>query len=96
MAETNEIIHDLRDKLQNIISLYEASREHARVLENENDNLKGMLVNKDDLLNELETKNKSINLSGALLASSEDASDAKLKVNKIVREIDKCIALLNR
>jgi len=31
-----------------------------------------------------------------LAGNSEDSHQAKLKINRIVREIDKCIALLNR
>jgi hypothetical protein len=30
------------------------------------------------------------------MADSEDANEARIRINRIVREIDKCIALLNR
>ena len=43
----------------------------------------------------LETWNK-LKLAKTMVASSHDVHDAKLKVNRMVREIDKCIALLNR
>ncbi len=96
MAETDEIIDSIKGKLQTIISLYETSKEGNQTLKNENQLLKGMLVTKDEMLNELETKNRSLNLSKAFVASSEDSIEAKMKVTKIVREIDKCIALLNK
>ena len=52
------------------------------------------------LENKLEELNKKYeNLKIAKVLSSvpgEDVHETKLQVNKIVREIDKCIALLNR
>ena len=50
----------------------------------------------DNRLNDLEEKYNKLKISKALIVSSNDVHDAKLKVNRMVREIDKCIALLNR
>ena len=86
----------LREKCNSIISLYEKTKENNRVLEAENVKLKERIEKEGGLVVDLENKNKALSLSQAFLASSEDAQDAKMKVNKIVREIDKCIALLNR
>ena len=47
-------------------------------------------------MKELEKKYERIKLSGALLGEGENASEAKRKINELVREIDKCIALLDR
>jgi hypothetical protein len=44
----------------------------------------------------LEIKYERIKLSGALLGEGESASEAKKKINELVREIDRCVALLNR
>ena len=35
-------------------------------------------------------------MAKTIAASSEDAHDAKIKINRLVREIDKCISLLDR
>ena len=47
-------------------------------------------------LKEIEEKYNKLKISKALITSSEDVHDAKLRVNRMVREIDKCIALLNK
>ena len=47
-------------------------------------------------LNELETKYERLKLTGALLGEGENATEAKRKINELVREIDRCVALLNR
>jgi len=55
-----------------------------------------LLKEKEQLLGEIEGKYNQQQLAKAVLASSGDNHDAKIKVNRIVREIDQCIALLNR
>ena len=41
-------------------------------------------------------RNINTTIAKALIGSEEDSHEAKQKINRIVREIDKCIALLNR
>jgi hypothetical protein len=48
------------------------------------------------MIEELEEKNQQLTLAKSLLADGESAQDARIKINRIVREIDKCIALLNK
>jgi hypothetical protein len=43
-----------------------------------------------------EIKYERIKLSGALLGEGENALEAKKKITELVREIDRCVALLNR
>jgi hypothetical protein len=44
----------------------------------------------------IENKYESLKLAKIIATSSTDAHDAKIKLNRIVREIDKCISLLNK
>jgi hypothetical protein len=41
-------------------------------------------------------KYENLKLAKMLVASEEENKDAKSRIQKIVREIDKCIALLNK
>ena len=43
----------------------------------------------------LEEANKTIKIAKSL-TGAEESTEAKLKINALVREIDKCIALLNK
>lgn len=46
---------------------------------------------------DLNKKVESVQIANALVANeSEGKRDAKLKINELVREIDRCIALLNK
>jgi len=65
-------------------------------LKSGNEVLKGMLQDREDKMKELEIKYERIKLSGALLGEGENAAEAKKKITELVREIDRCVALLNR
>lgn len=44
----------------------------------------------------LEQKYENLKLAKMLIASDDENKDAKNRIQKLVREIDKCIALLNK
>ena len=46
--------------------------------------------------NEISRKNEQLRLATHLLSGVDENREAKQKINKLVREIDKCIALLNK
>ena len=58
--------------------------------------LKTMLQEREERIKELEIKYERVKLSGALLGEGENAMEAKKKITELVREIDRCVALLNR
>lgn len=96
MSESKEIISDLRNKFKAIISMNEGYREKNQILQEEIEKLSSKIAGQELKIDELNGKYESIGLAEAFSASGEDSHEAKLKVNKIVREIDKCIALLNK
>jgi hypothetical protein len=49
----------------------------------------------DYILKKLEEKNEVLKFS-KVLEKGKDITDTKLKINELVREIDKCLALLNK
>jgi hypothetical protein len=73
-------------KLKDIISHLETELEETRK----------ELLEKTEEAKELKTKYERARFSGAILGNPEDAEMAKRRVNELVREIDKCIALLDR
>jgi predicted nucleic acid-binding Zn-ribbon protein len=86
----------LNRKLDELLDRYNSLRNEVKDLKNGNDVLKGMLQDRDEKLKELEIKYERIKLSGALLGEGENAFEAKKKITELVREIDRCVALLNR
>jgi len=92
----NDSIVLLKDKVRRIIDLYEKEKEKNSKLLSENRMLDGQVKNIEQKLNDLKAQYDKLKIAKTIMASSEDAHEAKLKVNRMVREIDRCIALLNR
>jgi len=94
--EANEIVQSLKDRISELISLYEKTRDEKEALIHE----KMELMEKFETLTrekeDLDHRYNTLKLAKSLTGDGKDSQDAKLKINRIVREIDKCIALLNR
>ncbi len=86
----------LNRKLDELLTRYSNLKTEAEELRKGNEALGRMLQERDEKIRELETKYERIKLTGALLGEGENASEAKKKITELVREIDKCVALLNR
>ncbi len=86
----------LNRKLDELLNRYSSLKTEISDLKNGNEVLKAMLHERDEKIKELEIKYERVKLSGALLGDGGNAPEAKKKITELVREIDKCVALLNR
>ena len=86
----------LNRKIDELLKRYSNLRMENRDLRSENETIKLKLQASNDKIKELEIKYERIKLSGALLGGGENAFEAKKKITELVREIDRCVALLNR
>jgi uncharacterized phage infection (PIP) family protein YhgE len=91
-----DTFEQLQLRIRQVVELYQKERIENGQLKKKSIELEDKLKLDDNRLNDLEDKYNKLKISKALIASSNDVHDAKLKVNRMVREIDKCIALLNR
>lgn len=89
------MLTELNDKINRLKLLYEtADSEKQRVIE-EKVELATIIANKDEKINELEKKIETLQLAKAFEVLNADKQTAKQKIGRIVREIEKCIAMLN-
>ena len=95
-VEQVEILEGIKDKIQTVKDRMQEHLDENSRLKQQNNNLHQMVQKKQSLIDELEQKNQQLTLVKSIMADSEDAHDARIRINRIVREIDKCIALLNR
>jgi predicted nucleic acid-binding Zn-ribbon protein len=86
----------LNKKLEELFERYNDLRTKNRELKNENDTLKRYIEEGEIKIRDLEKRNERIKISGALMGEGEGGAEAKKKINELVREIDRCVALLNR
>ena len=94
-ANHEELLKELRVNLKKLYSLYERTKSEKQELLQRNSDLEELILERDNTIKELEEQNNTIKIAKALV-TGEDTHDAKIKINRIVREIDKCIALLNK
>jgi chromosome segregation ATPase len=86
----------LRRSVESLVSEYERMVELTATLKNELSAVRQQLAEKNEEVKELQTRYERAKFSGAILGSGEDALTARRRVSELVREIDKCIALLDR
>ena len=86
----------LRRAVEALLSEHEKLVGLAAGLKNELSEARRQLSEKNEEVKELQARYERAKFSGAILGSGEDAATARRRVSELVREIDKCIALLDR
>ena len=70
-------------------------QEHQQLLK-EQDQYKIKIKEQQLLIAELEEKNRITRLGQMVSGSDQNTREIKLKINEYIREIDRCLALINR
>ena len=90
------LLSDLKGKVQRLFDLYENLEREKEKLESVNQSLREEIdklnFEKEKLRKEFENRK----LSEIIASAYGDKQEAKKKINNLLREIDRCIALLNR
>lgn len=86
----------LNKKLDELLNRHENLKTELLDLKIAKEELKIVLQEREERIRELEIKYERIKLAGALLGEGRNAGEAKRKITELVREIDRCVALLNR
>ncbi|WP_299680440.1 hypothetical protein [uncultured Tenacibaculum sp.] len=95
MNNTLEAIHLLEVKLKDLFVRYEFLIEENEVLLQQNGELQILLSKKQEQLEEQKKQFDLLKVAKTMEGSNEDSRNTKLKINALIREIDKCILLLN-
>ncbi|MCK9625352.1 MAG: hypothetical protein M0R23_02670 [Bacteroidales bacterium] len=91
----DNFIKGFKSKIEQIIAMYESEKLLNAQLSEELSKNKKQLVNSNNRITELEKQIDNLQLTEAFKNSSKDEKEAKQKVAKLIKEIDKCIGLLN-
>ena len=92
-----EIVVNIERKVNKIISLYHSLKKEKEEILEENTNLKSEIMNKEKNIKSLEEKIKLLRITRSVGAHDlEKNKESRQKINEYVREIDRCIALLNK
>ncbi|MDV7140721.1 hypothetical protein R3X28_17645 [Maribacter sp. TH_r10] len=94
MSELVKIVDSLENKISKLL-------HQLQMLQHTNDKLKEELVSTRNQMHltektvfEWEQKYNSLKLANSMLGSNTNKTEAKLKINTLIRELDHCIAQL--
>ena len=88
------MIERLRQRIQQLISAYETERQERKRLEIELE--KSLTQNKacKEQITELERTIDNLKLADAFKSGNTDNTEARKKIDRLIKEIDKCITLM--
>ena len=88
------MIEKLRQKIQELISAYETEKQERRRLESELE--KATTQNKayKEQIIELERTIDNLKLADAFKSGNANNTEARKKIDRLIKEIDKCITLM--
>lgn len=95
MSELSELIYNIEFKSVQLI-------KNVRQLNNENKELKEKINQLENIIdqykNQIKNKEEQNKVTQIIntLGNTENRNKAKLKINELLREVDRCIALLNK
>ncbi|MFT4831721.1 MAG: hypothetical protein ACI815_001371 [Psychroserpens sp.] len=94
MSELVEIVDSLENKISKLLHKLELLDQANLKLEEELNTIKkGHELTRNSVL-EWEEKYNSLKLASSMLGSNTNKTEAKLKINTLIRELDHCIAQL--
>ena len=92
-----KVVESIENKVNNIISLYNSLKKEKEEILEENRKLKSDISEREKSINSLEEKINLLRISKSVGALDVEKNlESRRKINEYVREIDKCIALLNK
>lgn len=96
MEQNSNALDRLKNSVQELMNRYQQLEKLNSELSQTVNQLNNQLSIKDGEIEEINEKYKVLKMAKSLEGTSSENKDVKLKINEMVREIDKCIALLNK
>ena len=93
-AKHDAVINELNFKIDKLIKLYISSLDKNRETDTEMKELRIQIERMKSENMKLHEEIKTLKVATAI-STGEGSSEAKNRISQLVREIDKCIALLN-
>ncbi|WP_318311368.1 hypothetical protein [Flagellimonas crocea] len=94
MSELVEIVDSLENKVSKLLHKMELLHQVNSKLKQDLELLKEENELKENTIKEWEEKYHSLKMANTMLGSNTSKTEAKLKINTLIRELDVCIAKL--
>lgn len=90
-----ELLNAFETKMRKLISEYRLLQAENQLLKRREKHLTGELERATGLINGLQKENDQLKMLNEFGGSGENREVAKQQIERMVREIDQCLALLN-
>lgn len=95
MENLDTYISGLAAKVEKLARMQAELKSENLKLKTRNEELVQVISDQKNVLSKLEEKNKVVKIANAVTEDDEDRKEQRKRLNELVREVDKCIALLN-
>ncbi|QMU64978.1 MAG: hypothetical protein GKR88_12215 [Flavobacteriaceae bacterium] len=95
MSNTIEAVHSLENALKNLLFNYDFLIKENEILLQNNHKLQHQLIENQQILEERQKEFDLLKIAKTIEGSSNNTKKTKLKINALIREIDKCIVQLH-
>ncbi len=95
MNNLSQIVDLLETNLSKVLLKYDNLKEENLLLKQRSEELVLQVSDKQQLINDLKQKEESLKIANTIVGSKEDKHLTKLKINTLIRDIDKCIIQLS-
>lgn len=95
MENLDAYINGLASRVERLAKSQQNLRVENEGLKQKNEVLQRTIDDQKNVLGKLEEENKVVKIAKAVTDDDDDRKEQRKRLNELVREIDKCIALLN-
>lgn len=93
--ENKKLLEDLRFRVKQVMFLCDSLREENSLLKSDLQDCKRAMGEQAEQLERLREKYDSLKMARTITAAAVDVDAARERLSKLMREVDKCINLLN-
>jgi len=95
MSNIEDIVDTLENRISKILHKQELLKQANHKLQQELQQSQTKLQEQRDHLTSWEEKYEALKIAKAMLGSDDNKRETKLKINALIREIDRCIVQLS-
>lgn len=95
MSEVKKLVDQINSKIYKLISAKQSLLVENNKLQNKQEELLKRIEEQNKIIEELKNKNEYLAIAKNV-KQTEGNSDVNRKIEEMVREVDKCIELLNK
>lgn len=94
--EERILLNELKLNTEQLFKEFQNLETDKKLLEEKVVFLKNEIARLEQEKTEFGKRNESLELANRILSGKDENNKARKRINKLVREIDKCVALLNK